>query len=73
VAIYHDFSSDNLGYDYGSELDLLVSRKVHKNVTLLAKYATYSGDTNSNNVTRNGPQALSKDIDKLWLQAEISF
>jgi len=78
LAVYHDYSSDNLSYDYGSEWNLLASRKFDKNITLLVKYASYSGDTNANNVARNtpallSPATLSKDIDKLWLQAEISF
>ena len=40
---------------------------------LLAVYHDYSGDTNATNVTRNAAAALSKDIKKLWLQAELKF
>jgi len=73
LGFYHDFSSDNLGYNYGKEWDLQASRKFDKNVTVLVKYAKYIGDTNATNVARNAAQALSKDISKIWLQAEISF
>ena len=73
MAVYHDYSSDNLSYSYGSEWNLIASKKIKKYLTLTAKYATYNGDVNTSNVTRNGPAALSKDIDKLWLQAEIQF
>lgn len=73
LAVYHKYSSDNLSYDFGSEWNLQAARKFDKNITLLVKYANYSGDTNATNVSRNAPQALSKDISKIWLQAEISF
>ena len=79
LAVYHKYSSDNLGYDFGSEWNLQASRKFDKNITLLVKYANYSGDTNTTNLARNpapsaiSPATLSRDISKLWLQAEISF
>jgi len=73
LAVYHDYSSDNLSYSYGSEWNFVASKKIRKYLTLSAKYATYNGDVNAANVARNGPAALSKDIDKLWLQAELQF
>ena len=74
LAVYHDYSSDNLGYSYGSEWNALASKKIDKNLTLTAKYAAYNGDTNSLNQTRNpAPAALARDIDKIWLQAEVQF
>jgi hypothetical protein len=68
---YHVFSSDNLSYDYGSELDLSAGKKINKWFNLLLKYANYSGDNNATVVARN--PALAQDIDKLWLQAEVIF
>lgn len=78
LAVYHQYSSDNLSYDYGSEWNLQASRKFDKNITLLVKYANYSGDTNTTNVARNpaaatSPANLTRYIRKIWLQAEISF
>lgn len=73
MAIYHDYSSDNLSYRYGSEWNLVASKKIKKYLTLTAKYATYNGDVNTSNVARNAPAALSKDVDKFWLQAELQF
>jgi hypothetical protein len=73
LAVYHDFKSDHLGFDYGTEVDLLASKKVNKWLTLLAKYANYDGDTNGTNAARNVAQGLSKDLEKVWLQAEVSF
>lgn len=73
LVVYHDYSSDHLSYRYGSEWNLLASRKIKKNITLTAKYASYNGDINDSNVARNMPTALSKDVDKFWLQAELQF
>ena len=73
MVVYHDYSSDNLSYRYGSEWNLVASKKIKKYLTLTAKYATYNGDVNTSNVTRNAPAALSKDVDKFWLQAELQF
>lgn len=71
LGVYHDYSSDNLGYAFGSELNLLASWKAHKLLTLLVKYADYQGDANTTNVTRN--LALSRDVSKVWLQADVQF
>ncbi len=68
---YDRYSSDNGGYDYGSEWGLSAARKMNKNLTLLVKYAAYSGDANVTNLARN--PALARDIEKLWLQADFQF
>lgn len=73
MVVYHDYSSDNLSYRYGSEWNLVASKKIKKYLTLTAKYATYNGDVNTSNVARNAPAALSRDVDKFWLQAELQF
>jgi hypothetical protein len=72
VAMYHLFKSDNLGFDYGDELDVSVGRKFGK-VGLLLKYADYKGDKNTLNTTRNAAQAPQNDVTKYWAQAEIVF
>ncbi len=68
---YDRFSSDNGSYDYGSEWGVSAARKMNKNLTLLVKYAAYSGDANTTNVARN--LALSRDLEKIWLQADFQF
>lgn len=68
---YDSFSSDHNGYDYGSEWDLSASKKLNKNLTVLVKYAAYSGDANTLNLTRN--PVLANDLDKFWLQADFQF
>ena len=47
--------------------------KLGKILTLTAKYAAYAGDANAQNVARNAPAALARDIDKFWLQADVQF
>lgn len=73
LAVYHDYASDSGSYGYGKELNLQATKKIEKNLTLTLKYANYSGDTNASNVARNTAAALSRDIKKFWLQAELKF
>ena len=73
LAVYHLYSSDHLGYQYGTEWNAQASKKLDKILTLTAKYAAYDGDANTQNVARNAPAALARDIDKFWLQAEVQF
>ena len=61
VGVYHDFSADEGGADYGTELDLLVAKKFNDTFTGLIKYADYSADT------------FSKDTSKLWLQVAMKI
>jgi hypothetical protein len=60
-AVWHDFSAEATGADYGSELDLSVSRKFAGRYELLVKYADYSAD------------GLFTDTRKFWLQLAASF
>lgn len=61
AAIYHDFSADQGGSDYGSEIDLLAATKLAKDYSVGFKYAGYSAD------------GFATDTDKLWLWAGTSF
>jgi hypothetical protein len=62
TAIYHDFSSDNLDYDYGSELDVLIARKFARRFKLGVKNSFYWADKNSTNVARNTGQTNDEVI-----------
>lgn len=73
LAVYHNFSSDYLGYDYGTEWDAQASKKIGKQLTLTAKYAAYDADGNALNEARNAAAALARQIDKIWLQADLQF
>ena len=72
LGMYHYYDADNQGYAYGQELNLLVSWKANKHLTLLTKYANYQGDKNTTNIARNGG-APSIDLSKAWLQADVQF
>ncbi len=61
VGIYHSFSADQSSADYGTELDLLASKKLDDTFTVLAKYASYDADT------------FSADTRKIWLQLEMKL
>ncbi len=58
TAIYHDFSADTSGADYGSEIDLQLSAK-WKKLGLTLKFADYNADQ------------FSVDTQKVWL--EVNF
>jgi hypothetical protein len=61
MLVYHDFSADDGGADYGNELDLSLSKKFNDHWGLLLKYASYSSDGHAT------------DTDKLWLQVTAKF
>jgi hypothetical protein len=60
-ATMHSFSTDVGGADLGSELDLVAKYKVNKNLSVLAKYASYDADMHQT------------DTDKFWLMATMNF
>jgi len=60
-AIWHDFKAEAVSQDYGTELDLSVSRKFAKRYEVLVKYADYSED------------GLFTDTRKFWLQFGAAF
>lgn len=56
-AVWHQFESDRLAQDYGSELNLVAAARIGK-FNVLAKYADYRADQ------------FATDTHKAWLQAE---
>ncbi len=60
-AVWHDFKAEATSLDYGTELDLSVSRKFAKRYEVLVKYADYSAD------------GLFTDTRKFWLQFGAVF
>jgi len=60
-AVWHDFSAEATGLDYGTELDLSVSWKFAGRFDVLIKYADYSAD------------GLFTDTTKFWLQLGAAF
>ncbi len=71
IASYHMLESDNLDYEYGNELDLLLQKTFKKHYTLGSKISIYDSDRNAFNVARGGSRAA--DVTKIWAWAEIKF
>ncbi|MBU6410428.1 MAG: alginate export family protein, partial [Verrucomicrobia bacterium] len=67
--VYHKYDADHGGADYGSEFDIVASKKFGKHWTALVKYAYYSGQDAA-------PPSLAAggvDIQKFWAQVEFNF
>lgn len=64
-AVYHDFSADHSSVDYGSELDLLVTRNFGKHYSLGLKYADYDAGTDT--------ASPGNDTEKFWVWGEFRF
>ena len=60
-AFYHDFSADEGSADYGSEVDLVATYPLNKQISLQVKYADYNADE------------LAVDTRKLWLSVMANF
>ncbi len=60
-AVWHEYSAEATGLDYGTELNLSVARKFAKRYEVLVKYADYSAE------------GLFTDTRKLWLQLGAAF
>jgi hypothetical protein len=60
AAVYHDFSADVGGANYGSELDLAASAQWDK-IGITLKYADYSADD------------FATDTSKLWIQFDFAL
>lgn len=71
VTSWHDFSSDNDSYDYGTELDVELSRAFAQRFTGGIKYASYDADRNATNVARNPGQR--NDVDKFWVYVQFDY
>jgi hypothetical protein len=60
-AVWHEFDAEATAARYGSELDLVVSRRFGERYEVLAKYADYRADE------------LFADTRKFWLQLSAAF
>lgn len=59
--IYHDFQADEGGSDYGTEFDMMLTKKIGSHYTLQAAYANYMADE------------YKADTQKFWLQFTVAF
>lgn len=64
--IYHDFSAQTGGSDYGSELDFVASWPFRENYSVMAKFALFEVDGSS-------PISAHSDINKVWLMLSADF
>lgn len=62
LAVYHDFSPDESGDDFGSEIDLQVARTFNKHYTAVLKYADFDSDSTA-----------KPDTTKLWGILQLKF
>lgn len=62
LAFYHKFEADRLGADYGTELDLQLTRKFGKYFTGTLKYADFESDSTA-----------FADVTKLWVQVDFAY
>lgn len=67
LARYHMFSADEGGKDYGTEIDLQVTRPITEQLGVGIKYAAYSGDSEAPSA------ALKADTTKTWAWIEYKF
>lgn len=61
AAVYHDFQAEATNTDYGSELDMVATWPVNKQLTLQAKYAKYDADE------------LLTDTTKFWITIQLKL
>ncbi len=61
-AVYHDFSPDESGDDFGSEIDLQVARTFKKHYTAVLKYSDFDSDSDA-----------KPDTTKLWGILQLKF
>ena len=61
-AIYHDFQAEDVGGDFGTEIDLSLGTKFGKNYGLLFKFADFSAD-----------EAPFADTTKGWVMFSANF
>lgn len=61
LGVYHDFSADSGGTDYGSEFDFIVTTRLARHYDVGVKFAAYSADS------------FDKDTNKIWAWVSTSF
>ena len=61
AVFYHEFTADEGGADLGSELDIVGTYKINKNLSAQLKYASYSAESHAT------------DTDKVWLTLNMKF
>jgi hypothetical protein len=68
TVVYHEFSADHGAADYGTEIDASLGYAFSKQISALAKYASYDAED-----PPAATFATNVDTDKGWLQLEYKF
>lgn len=63
LGVYHRFESERNGASVGSELDLVLSRKINQAVSVTAKFAEFKSASGSGR----------PDVQKVWLQMDCNW
>ncbi len=69
VAVWHDLRSEDNDFDYGTELDVLLTKSFMKHWTVGAKASWYDADSNTMNTTGTP----SKDATKYWAWVQFKY
>lgn len=69
VLVYHDLRADTGGFDWGREVDVMLTRQFGEHYQLGAKAAFYAADRSARNAN-GGPSA---DVTKVWVWAQARF
>jgi hypothetical protein len=72
LGVYHDFSAHEGGEDYGTELNLLITKTFKEMYTTALKYASYSADSDTPTLPFVVP-VPNTDTDKLWVTLQVKF
>lgn len=67
-AAYHSYKAETNGAKYGTEVDLSADYKINSWLTVLAKAANYSADSETPTIG-----TANKDLKKFWLQTAMKF
>jgi hypothetical protein len=59
--IYHQFSPETGGPDYGSEWDLMIKKQLASRYSIVLKYANYDA------------RSFATDTEKLWIMFTAKF
>jgi len=70
---YHWFVSDRDSYDYGEELDVIVTKVLDQHFSVGAKYADYQADGNALNQARNRAAGQAFDAQRVWVWVEYRY
>ena len=76
IMAYHNLNSDEGSFDYGDEIDVLLTKKFMKHYVVGAKASFYGADTDygCGALTCNsGTGGVAKDVTKAWVWFQFKF